>query len=119
MKKTLILIGLVLSPSFVFGANFSNFENGVKSLIDAMNLLIPFFIGIGVIVFIYGIIKYVLKPSDENARTEARSYMLYGIIGLTVMFSVFGLVKVLQGFFGFENIKLEPSDLPTIPVKPI
>ncbi|MEZ4103334.1 MAG: hypothetical protein R3B55_02110 [Candidatus Paceibacterota bacterium] len=60
----------------------------------------PLLISIAVIVFIIGVIKYIAGADEEAKRTEGRNFMIYGLIALFVMISVWGLVGVIQGTFG-------------------
>ena len=68
-----------------------------------LNLLIKVLIGIAVVLFLYGIIKYVSSGDDEAKRKEAKNYIVYGIVVLFVMVSVWGLVGILSGSFRFSS----------------
>ncbi|MEN9604732.1 MAG: hypothetical protein RJB39_417 [Candidatus Parcubacteria bacterium] len=59
-------------------------------------------LALSLVSFLYGIFRLVfLDASNEAERTKARKFMLWGIVALFVMVSVWGLVKVLQSsFFG-------------------
>ncbi|MCR4334232.1 MAG: pilin [Patescibacteria group bacterium] len=61
---------------------------------------IPLLFSVALVVFIFGIVKYIFV---QEKKEEARSLILWGIIGLFVMFSVWGLVNVLVKTFGFNN----------------
>ncbi|MCC2630675.1 MAG: hypothetical protein K0S38_484 [Candidatus Paceibacter sp.] len=74
----------------------------VNTLTNAANSLIPFFLAIAVVVFIYGVIKYILATGAED-KAAARGYIIYGIIGIAVIISLFGLIRLLQSFFGLTG----------------
>ena len=65
--------------------------------------IIPLLMSLAVLVFIWGIIQYVIAQDDEGKRKSAKDTILYGIIGLFVMISIWGLVKILGNTFGVEN----------------
>ena len=71
---------------------------GLLSVLNS--IIIPLMIAIAVIIFFYGVVKYVLATGDDAARAQARSLMIYGVVGLFVMVSIWGLVGLLQGTFG-------------------
>lgn len=50
-------------------------------------------------VFVYGILLYI-KSAGEGQASKGKNIMLYGIIGLFVMASALGIVKILCDFFG-------------------
>jgi hypothetical protein len=120
MKKiAAFVLGILALPSIASAqVDLSNLGNAIESLTQVINALIPFFIGIAVLVFIYGIIKYVLSGGDEGARKEARNYMIFGIIGIFVMVSVWGLVNLLTGTFELDN-EIEEGELPSVPPRNI
>ncbi|MFA6397809.1 MAG: hypothetical protein WDK96_03115 [Candidatus Paceibacterota bacterium] len=68
----------------------------VKNII---NTIIPIAIALGVVYFIFGVIKYV-TAKDDKSKQEARDVMIYGIIGLFVIVSIWGLVAILNNTFG-------------------
>ncbi len=53
----------------------------------------------------------LINAGDETARTEARNIMIWGIIALFVMVSVWGLVNVLDDTFGLDDQALNPPSL--------
>ena len=62
------------------------------------------------LVFIYGLVTYLLSTGDEEKRKEARQVMIWGIIILFVIVVVWGLVAVLENTFNVnrENIPAGP-----------
>lgn len=62
---------------------------------------IPILIALSVIVFVWGVFRYTVFEGGE--RSKSRDIMLYGIIGLFVMVSVWGLVAIVRNTFGFQN----------------
>lgn len=65
-----------------------------------LNSLVPLAIGLAVVLFLFGVIKYVTSGDSEESRKSGRQMMLWGIIGLFVMVSVWGLVQVLTASSG-------------------
>ncbi|KND50792.1 MAG: hypothetical protein AB202_00060 [Parcubacteria bacterium C7867-007] len=49
------------------------------------------------ILFIYGMVKFIYNAGDAAKRAEGQKQMLYGIIGLAIMFGANALVNLLQG----------------------
>jgi len=60
---------------------------------------LPVLISLGVIYFIWGILQYVIGDSDE-AKKKGRDRMIFGIIGLAVIVSIWGLVNIVVVTFG-------------------
>lgn len=61
---------------------------------------------IATIYFFYGIFELVWK-ADEG-KDEHKKNLIYGIVGLFVMFSVYGILNLVLNTFGISNKGLIP-----------
>ena len=99
--KKLIPFGLLALP---FAAGAVESINDLFNLTeDIINKLAPLLIAIAVIILLIGIINYIRAGDDEEKRSKGRNEMIYGIIGLFVMVSIWGLVAILSGTFNLNN----------------
>ena len=73
---------------------------------DLVAAAAPILIGVAVLVFFGGVIKYVTAGDDTDKRAQARGVMIYGVIALFVIVSVWGLVAILQTLTGTEGLGL-------------
>jgi fumarate reductase subunit D len=81
-----------------------------KYILNLINsYIIPIIIGLAVVAFLWGMFKLINAGDDEGKRKEAKDIIIYGIVGLFVMVSVWGLVNILVGTFGFNFM------LPSLP----
>ena len=62
--------------------------------------IIPVIVGIAVVYFLWGGYKFIQSAGDAKGREEGKKRLMYGLIGLAVMVSVWGLVKILAGTIG-------------------
>jgi NADH:ubiquinone oxidoreductase subunit 6 (subunit J) len=69
---------------------------------DVFEWLVIIIIGLAVIAFLYGVMKYGLSKSDSK-REKARGIIVSGIIILFVMVSVWGLVGVISDTLDLPN----------------
>lgn len=76
----------------------------VVSIVNEISIyFITFVSGLSLIVFIWGVMKYIWKGDSDESRKKGRQLMIWGIIGLFVMFSVWGLVGVLGKTFKVDT----------------
>lgn len=80
---------------------------------DILNAVIGLLSGLALVYFIWGMVKYIQGSDNEQTRKEGQQMMLYGIIGLFVLVSVWGLVRVLVSTFGFSSS--DPLPRPRLP----
>lgn len=76
---------------------FASIINNILKLGEPLVFLL---IGLSVVVFLIGIVKYMTQYGDENKRKESVQMMTYGLIGLFVMVSVWGLVSLFTDLIG-------------------
>ncbi len=96
-------------------AQFTNLRSSFQEITNIINgIVIPLIVGVAGVMFMYGLIQYVTNQGDEASRSAARQTMIWGIVVLFVMISVWGLVNILVGTFNFNNT-LNSSNIPQVP----
>lgn len=86
-------------------------DNQIKDLSTFANLgiciinrfLIPLLFGVAILMFIWGVVQFIAHADNEEKRTQGRNFMVYGIISLFVMVTIWGLVNVLSNTFGIKT----------------
>lgn len=60
-----------------------------------LNPIVGVLSGVALVYFIWGVVQFVKSPDNETIRTTGKTHMLYGVIGLTIMVSVYGILNVI------------------------
>ena len=68
-----------------------------------LNPLILLLFVLSTLYFFYGVVKFLNPSTAEKDRLEARSAMMWGIVGMAIMFSVFGIISFVLTSFGVSN----------------
>lgn len=77
------------------------FAGVVDIIIDILiGGVVPFIITLALVVFLLGVVKYLSAGGSEVKMSDGVRLMTYGIIGLFVMFAVWGLVALLTPILG-------------------
>jgi len=79
----------------------------INKIIGYLNQALFLLIGLSVIVFVYNVFKYFIKPNEKH--DEAGQYVMYSVIGFFVILSMWGLVNILQNTFGLGNGSYTPT----------
>ena len=110
-----VSLAVSLFPALAFAqtANFDYATNFLGGVISVLGLLTPIIFAIAILYFFWGLAKFVMAAGDEEARAQGKSIMLWGIVALFVMVSVYGLVQILQNISGIN--KNATINLPGIP----
>ncbi len=113
MKK-FIITALALAPAFVFAQDLANIDRLVTAVGRLVGLALPIVVAIALLVFFWGLVKFIFAQGDETAKTDAKRVMLWGLIALFVMVSVWGLVKFIGNAFDIDQGGT--IDLPTVTI---
>ncbi|MBI4155778.1 MAG: hypothetical protein HY507_00920 [Candidatus Zambryskibacteria bacterium] len=116
MKKliyALISFGPVLALAQPAVPTFGSITTVANSLKTVINSVFPFLFALAILYFFWGLIEFVRSSGDIKKHEEGRTHMIYGIIAIAVMASIFGLVSWLQGTVGITGT--ETIKIPTLP----
>lgn len=75
-----------------------------KSIVKNTGVLL---LSLGVVAFFWGVVQYVwgVRNAKPDVIKDGNNFMIYGLIGLFVMFSVYGIIKFGQGIlFGGKDV---------------
>lgn len=119
---TFLFLALLLLPQFGFAATAvcalpvdPSFVDVVGMAICFINkLLVPLAFAVAIVIFVYGVVKYMANGADEEARKKGRDFIVWSIIALFVMVSIWGFVNLLSATFKLNNDG--PIAVPEAPV---
>ena len=60
-----------------------NFKAVVCLLVDILLMLVPLLVGIALLVFFWGIVKFIRNAGSESAREDAKNIMFWGVVELS------------------------------------
>ncbi|HLP86656.1 MAG TPA: pilin [Candidatus Paceibacterota bacterium] len=115
MKK-IISLGVVFGsmPMLALAADGVNAFSILGNIARLLGYAIPVLITLAVVYFIWGVIQFTLS-SDEEAKKNARSKIINGLIGLFVIVAFWGILSLITNTFGVGPEQLRQEDIPCIP----
>jgi hypothetical protein len=91
----LLAFGVIALPALASAQSLLNTLAFFNTLLNgAIGLLIT----LAIIAFFWGLVQYLFKGGAEG-KSEGLKIMLYGVITIFVMVSIWGLVRLLQSTF--------------------
>ena len=72
-----------------------------------INPLIVLLFALAIVYFLYGLVKYLLSPDNEEMKKTSKQHMLWGIFGMFIMIAVFGIMNILLKTLGENRIKID------------
>ncbi len=86
-------------------AGLDSFIGQVNDLI--LSPLLTLLFTIAFIIFFYGVVQFVMNPDNQDKIKLGKAHMLYGILGLCIMFAVWGILQIVIDTFNIEGINPE------------
>ncbi len=112
MKKTLTLVAFYTFPFVAFAQTPTNLTGLISFAGDIANRLIPLLIAVALVVFFWGLVQYIWGANKEKAAGP-KNIMVAGLLGLFVMVSVWGIIRIAQNTLGVNN--QAPISIPQVP----
>ena len=114
MMKKFIYGVLSFAPALTFAAaTLSGLDDLVKAFGSVLARVIPIMFALAIIYFFWGLIEYIRAAGDPKKAAEGRSIMIWGVIAIAIMVSIYGLVQWLQTAIGINNTT--NIGLPSVP----
>lgn len=133
LKKLFAILTLALAPALVFpqgvygdesvsgpygpgASSYTTTGHTFGSLVNAfivplVNAVIPVLVALALVYFFIGLIKYIQSKDKKDHRTG----ILWSLVALFVLFSMWGILRVLQNTFLVDT---GPSGHSTYPILP-
>ena len=70
---------------------------------DLINFALAILIGIAIIAFFWGLLRYLLSAKGGPEQKKASMLMVWGLVAIFVMLSIFGIVRLMQVTFGLDG----------------
>ena len=119
IKIAAVSIALAAFPSILFAAGppaANDFATFLGTFKEILMKLVPIIVSIAVVVFLVGVTKFIRSADQPQEREQGRHLIVYGIVTLFVMLSMWGLVGfIVNTFFGnVTDYELKDSDVPVL-----
>ena len=72
------------------------------------NPAISLMVFVAVAYFIFGLVEFIKDSDSGEGREKGKRHMMWGLIGLFIMISVFFIMKVLLGTIGISEDQIDP-----------
>jgi len=100
----LLFFTISLLPALLHATTLTSVVVALTGVIDSF---VKAGVAVALLIFIWGIVKVVIAMNSGGASndsiTKGRQHMFWGLVGLFVIVSVWGLVALLGTLFGVSN----------------
>ncbi len=72
-----------------------------------INPLIIFLFALAIVYFLYGLVRYLMSPDNEEMKKDSKQHMIWGVFGMFIMVAVFGILNIVLKTLGEDRIKID------------
>lgn len=78
-------------------------NNALTKIGNLITQATPIVVALALLAFFWGLVTYIFGSGDAEKRKKGLAIMIWGIIALFVMLSVFGIINALQSTLEVQN----------------
>ncbi len=75
--------------------------NGIKT--EIVNPAIYLLLAMAAAYFVWGVFTFVSNYENPEAQESGKKHMIWGVIGIAIMLSAFGIMRMIAGTIGVAN----------------
>ncbi|MHB8660718.1 MAG: hypothetical protein ACYC75_02150 [Minisyncoccota bacterium] len=80
-----------------------------RVVLEVIDPIIRLLAAAAFILFIWGVFEFIAHAGDATKREEGRKAILWGLVGLVVIFGAYGIINI-----GITTFNLSPNNQSTI-----
>lgn len=108
-------VGGSLIPFVVIAQDvFGDVEENLGAFGDLVDLAIPIMFTLVILFFFWNVFWYVKDPDGEE-KAARKTRILWGLLGLFVIASIWGIVSIIQNALGVDDDTIAPNITTIIP----
>jgi predicted membrane channel-forming protein YqfA (hemolysin III family) len=71
---------------------------------------------LGLLLFIWGLVQYLWEIKDGKADGDGKQHMLWGLVGMLIMVSVYGIIALIVNTFQLGSSSTDASRIENVQV---
>ncbi len=80
-----------------------NLTDIIKMFTDIGLRLIPLFGAIAFFMFLWGVARFIRAAGNEKELKESKNLLIWGLVGMFILMTIWGIVSFLRSEFGFNS----------------
>src|SRR4051812_32893723 len=113
MKKIIALLAFFI-PAVASAQVITDVNSLTNKLTNLGNTFIQILIAFAVAYIIFNVVRFIMASDDPEKRKPLQGAIIWGIVGLFVILSIWGLVNILRGTFRTDTTN-PTNQYPTVP----
>ena len=90
----------------------------LNTLAALINLATPIVVALALLYFFWGLAGDILNAGNEEKKKQGRDIMIWGILALFIMVSVWGIINVVRDTFNLDDTSIRTPQVEVDGVNP-
>lgn len=105
-SKFFLYLGLLGLPALAFAQQFDSFKSLVGGALNVVYYLMQSIFAVFSLGIIYTVFKYIVALNHGDAKTagDMRQRLIWAIVAMAVLFSIWGIIYMLTQTLGWTNV---------------
>ena len=73
----------------------------IEMFTDIGLTLVPFLGAVAFLAFVLGVARFIKSTSDGKEIEKSKNLLIWGIVGMFILITIWGVIAFLRGEFGF------------------
>jgi len=78
---------------------------------NVLEPLLALLFGLAFIVFLWGIVEFIRDSHSDEGRSKGKQHVMWGVIGMFIMASVFGITSLIIESLGVDAPIAQPDPI--------
>ena len=102
MDFILNLFSSIFLPNIAYAETLDEFLGKVNEHI--INPIIVLLFALALVIFLFGMAEFIMNADNDEKRSDGKRHMLWGIVGIAIMFSVWAILGIILSTLGIKDI---------------
>ncbi|MFA6503066.1 MAG: hypothetical protein WCT45_02320 [Candidatus Paceibacterota bacterium] len=76
-----------------------------KVVVQIVNPIILLLAAAAFVVFVWGVFEFIVHSGDSHKRKEGKDAILWGLVGLVIIFGAYGIINIALGSFDLPAVQ--------------
>lgn len=82
-------------------------------IVQILNPILLLLTALAFVLFVAGAVSFIINAGNDVKRSEARNWILWGLVGLVIMFGAYGILNIALSTFGLNRVSKSNLQHPT------
>lgn len=102
-RATFFFLACLFFPGYAIAQNFGYVIGFFDEVLKVLKAGMPALVGLAFVFFLWGVVRFISTSGDSADHAERGRGMVYGLVALFILISIWGIVVLMQNMLGADG----------------